>query len=404
MTNGKIIRIALREARLKRMVRRHLKKMGFGRDAQGRLAPPCLDKAGYRKLHQGQREDKIQANHVWVAKNESKLFRWFADGAEIVPSLINPQIELVKGGTWQSDLFRFASLYWQIPVSEGYGRRLRFLVWDKGHNKLLGIFALGDAVFNQSARDSFIGWDHHRRSESLVNLMDAYVLGALPPYSHLLGGKLVASLIRTREVVQAFEDRYVDSVGLISKQKKNARLIAVTTSSALGRSSIYNRLHLQGRKIFQPIGFTSGWGHFHFSGKIFEELRQYLVYIDDSYARAFNFGSGPNWRLRVIRRALDRLGMDSKLARHGLAREVFIARIATNAEEVLRGDHLDARYDDLPSVSEIGALALKRWVIPRSERDPRYLDWRATDLLSAIHGKSPCAKYEKRVSVNEMGH
>jgi hypothetical protein len=403
MKNGKVIRIALREARLKRLVRRHLKKMGFGRDEQGQLQPPCLDKAAYRKFHQGQREDKIEANRVWLSKHENKLIKWFADGASIVPSAIHPQIELVKGGTWQSNLFRFASLYWQVPVSEGYGRRLRFLVWDKGHDKLLGIFALGDAVFNQSARDSLIGWDHHRRSDSLVNLMDAYVLGAVPPYSHLLGGKLVASLIRTREVVEAFDARYGDSVGLISKQKKNARLLAVTTSSALGRSSIYNRIQLRGRKIFEPIGFTSGWGHFHFSGKIFEELRCYLEYIEDSYAGAFNFGSGPNWRLRVIRRALDRLGLDSKLARHGLAREIFISRIATNAEEVLRGDHSEARYDDLLTVDEVSAAALERWVIPRSQRDLRYLDWHAADVLSTIYGIQ-VSDLNVKVPLNEMGH
>ncbi|QGT82213.1 Druantia anti-phage system protein DruA [Pseudomonas coronafaciens] len=403
MTKGKVIRIALREARLKRMVRRHLKKMGFGRDAKGQLEPPSLDKVAYRRFHQGQRQDKVNANRDWLSKNETKLMKWFADGASILPSAIDPQIEIVKGGTWQSDLFRFAALYWQVPVSEGYGRRLRFLVWDKGHNKLLGIFALGDAVFNQAARDSFIGWDHNRRSEALVNLMDAYVLGALPPYSHLLGGKLVASLIRTREVVDAFNTRYGDSVGLISKQKKNARLLAVTTSSALGRSSLYNRLNLHGRKIFEPIGFTSGWGHFHFSGKVFEELRQYLEYINDPYARGFNFGSGPNWRLRVIRRALDRLGMDSKLARHGLAREVFIAKIATNAEAVLRGDNLIACYDDLLTVSEIGAAALKRWLIPRSERDHRYLEWRAEDILVTIYGDAASVDPE-RVPVNAMGH
>ncbi|WP_435634846.1 Druantia anti-phage system protein DruA [Pseudomonas solani] len=357
MNKGKIIRIALREARLKRLVRRHLKKLGFERNAQGRLHPPCLDKDAYRRFHQGQREEKLEANRAWLSKHESKLVKWFADGSSILPSAIVPELELVKGGTWQAKLFRLASLYWQVPVSEGYGRRLRFLVWDRTHNKLMGIFALGDAVFNQAARDAFIGWDHHRRSESLVNLMDAYVLGALPPYSHLLGGKLIASLIRTREVVDAFDERYGNSVGLISKKNKKPRLLAVTTSSALGRSSLYNRLKLSGRKIFEPIGFTSGWGHFHFSGRIFEELRQYLIYLEDSYATAFNFGSGPNWRLRVIRRALDRLGMDPNLVRHGLAREVFIAKIASNAEAVLRGDNSEPNYENLPTVYEVGLAA-----------------------------------------------
>jgi hypothetical protein len=392
MIDAKKIRIAIKEERLKVMVRRHLKKLGFGRDSKGRLQPPALDKDSYRNFHQEQRSDKLEANRAWLSKHEHKLRKWFADGTEIVPSEIIPQLELVRGGTWQANLFRLATLYWKIPVSEGYGRRLRFLVWDKAHNKLMGIFALGDAVFNQSARDALIGWDHHRRSESLVNLMDAYVRGAIPPYSHLLGGKLVASLIRTREVVDAFHARYSDSVGLISGQKKNPRLLAVTTSSALGRSSIYNRLALGGQKIFEPIGYTSGWGHFHFSGKIFEELRLYLEYLDDNYASTFNYGSGPNWRLRVIRRALAHLGMDEKLVRHGLRREIFLARIAGNAKEVLRGECIEANYDALPTVADVGTAARERWIVPRAKRDSSYLSWRATDFLAEIYSNALVAK------------
>jgi hypothetical protein len=201
----------------------------------------------------------------------------------------------------------------------------------------------------------------------------------------LLGGKLVASLVKTRDVVEAFSARYGDSTGLISGEKKRAKLVAVTTTSALGRSSIYNRHQLAGQKIFEPIGFTSGWGHFHFSGKIFDELRAYLEYVNDDYANGFNFGSGPNWKIRVIRRALERIGMDTSLARHGFSREVFIAKIARNAEAYLRGDNKRALYGSLPTAVEMSAAALERWVLPRAERDKRYLDWRTTDLLASIY-------------------
>lgn len=384
MRKGSVIELSPREANLKRLVRQHLQDLGFQRGDNGRLVPPSLSKEVYRHFHNGQREEKLAANQAWLIKKHTRLMKWFANGSEIVPSLIRPELEIVKSGTWQSDLFRMASLYWQVPVSSGYGRRMRFLVWDREHQKLIGIFALGDAVFNQAARDNFIGWDHHRRSDSLVNLMDAYVLGAVPPYSHLLGGKLVASLIRTREVIEAFDSRYGDSVGLISGKKKAARLIAVTTTSALGRSSIYNRLKLSGRKVFEPIGYTSGWGHFHFSGKIFDELRSYLGSLEDKSAESFEFGSGPNWRIRVIRRALDRLGMDTNLARHGFVREVFISKFAKNAEGLLRGDNSRVTYDDVPSVAEASNAALARWVIPRSLRDARYLSWCATELLTHI--------------------
>ncbi|MEW8645698.1 MAG: Druantia anti-phage system protein DruA [Candidatus Thiodiazotropha endolucinida] len=403
MKKGNIVKLSSTEARLKRLVRKHLHELGFHHDSGGRLQPPSLDKDAYRRFHRGLREEKLAANKKWLNKHENKLRKWFADGESIDPSAIIPELELVKSGTWQSNLFRLASLYWTIPVSNGYGRRMRFLVWDKGHEKIMGIFALGDAVFNQAARDTYIGWDHHRRTESLVNIMDAYVVGALPPYSHLLGGKLVASLIRSRDVVDAFNNRYNDSIGLISGKKKRARLLAVTTTSALGRSSIYNRLQLSGRKIFEPIGFTSGWGHFHFSGQIFNELRDYLEHVEDDYAGGFEYGSGPNWRIRVIRRALERLGMDTKLARHGFVREVFISKIAKNAEALLRGDNTRVIYGDLPRVQDVASAALERWVIPRSQRDTRYLDWHVSDLFDSIYGETKSI-YSSRAPFHGMGN
>jgi hypothetical protein len=42
------------------------------------------------------------------------------------------------------------------------------------------------------------------RSGRHANVLDAYVLGAVPPYNRLLGGKLVAAMLRTKEVRDAF--------------------------------------------------------------------------------------------------------------------------------------------------------------------------------------------------------
>src|SRR5262249_41111946 len=69
------------------------------------------------------------------------------------------------------------------------GRRLRYLVWDANNDKLIGIMALGDPVFNLKVRDELIGWDIKDRGKRLVNVLDAYVLGAVPPYNMLLGGQ-----------------------------------------------------------------------------------------------------------------------------------------------------------------------------------------------------------------------
>ena len=61
-------------------------------------------------------------------------------------------------------------------------------MWDNHNGKLIGIIAIGDPVFNLSVRDNLIDWDAQARGKRLVNIMDAYVLGALPPYNALLGG------------------------------------------------------------------------------------------------------------------------------------------------------------------------------------------------------------------------
>jgi len=131
-------------------------------------------------------------------KNHFRTLReYFASGSEIDPERVNPRLELINAETWQSDLFRLATLSWSVPVSAGFGRRLRYLVWDDCTAKLMGVIALGDPVFNLKARDELIGWDVEDRAERLVNVMDAYVLGALPPYNQLLGGKLISCLIRS---------------------------------------------------------------------------------------------------------------------------------------------------------------------------------------------------------------
>jgi hypothetical protein len=386
--SAKIIALHAREAKLKRRVRAHLKQIGFLKGPDGTLLPPSLDKETYRQIHAHQRAAKFAKNGAWIAQNSGKLIKYFAAGTDVDVRGIRPRLELAPGSTWQADLFRYAGYYWRIPISEGYGRRLRFLVWDDNNGKLIGLLALGDAVFNLRARDELIGWDHERRAEALVNLMDAYVLGAVPPYNMLLGGKLIASLARTSNVVEAFDAKYRDTEGIISKKKKKARLVAITTTSALGRSSIYNRLKLGGRVLFGRIGYTSGWGHFHISNALFDDLREYLEEVGDSYATAFKFGNGPNWRLRVIRRALSLLEMNPDLIRHGFTREVFFCPVANNAIALLRGDHQRVRYGDLPTVSTAANLALDRWVIPRAARVPQYLVWRPEELLKEVSGGS----------------
>lgn len=383
-----VIRLATREASLRRRIRQHLRSLGFTKDAKGLLVPPALDKEGYRDLHKPQRRERIELESRFVKEKASLLLNHFAEGHEIDIAKISVRIELIDQQCWQSDLFRFACLLWSVPVSYGFGRRMRYLVWDDYSGKLIGLFALGDPVFNLRARDAWIGWTSRDRSERLVHLLDGYVIGAVPPFNRLLGGKLIASLMRTKEVVEDFRRRYGSTKGIISGKAKNASLVAITTTSALGRSAVYNRLRLNGLPYLTPLGFTSGFGHFHFPQALFEEMREYLRAKKHGYASNHGYGEGPNWRLRTIRQTLTLLGLDPELVRHGLSREIFVSCLADNALEILRGKRKRPKYESLLSVAEVTQLALDRWIKPRAIRNQEYLSVTRNQIFGQISGSS----------------
>ncbi len=377
-----VVSIASREATLKRKLRRHLHTLGFRKSKDGVLQIEGGGKDVIRTLHGSQREDRLKANRGFIAAQAPTLLKHFASGGDIDPAKISPVLRRISAGTWQGDLFRLASLTWSVPISNGFGRRLRYLVWDEQNDKLIGLIAIGDPVFNLFVRDNLIGWDVHDRSARLVNIMDAYALGALPPYNALLGGKMVACLLRSRDIYDDFARTYGATTGIISQQEKKARLLAVTTSSSMGRSSVYNRLKLDGIQYFKPIGYTGGWGHFHIPDRLFAEFRNYLREIGHPYADMHRFGQGPNWRLRTRRAALVALGFKGNMLRHGIQREVFISALAVNATKLLRTGKGRPDLSSLLSAREVARLAVERWMLPRSQRRPEYRNWTANDLIN----------------------
>ena len=395
--NQKVINVSLEKASLKRKIRRHLRQIGFQKRDDGTLSISGNGKEVVRALHGYQRNDRLEKNRDFLINRAPKLLKFFASGSDIQPKYISPVLEKIDAGTWQAELFRLASLTWSVPVSNGFGRRLRYLVWDNNNRKLIGLIAIGDPVFNLAVRDKLIGWDARDRSARLVNIMDAYVLGAVPPYNSLLAGKMVACLIRTQEIFEDFRHKYGDSRGIISGEKKNARLIAVTTSSSMGRSSVYNRLKLDSVEYFRSIGYTGGWGHFHIPDRLFAELRNYLRRIEHPYADIHQFGAGPNWRLRTTRAALKELGFRDNLLRHGIRREVFISFLATEGEEYLRTGKGQPDLSTLSSVDEVSLLALKRWILPRAERGSDYRNWERKELVSLFgrHSRRIAAKLSR---------
>ncbi len=386
------------ERSIKCRLTRHLKKIGFRKNLNRTSRSINNEKIIIRNLHRVQRIDLLNNERVFLEKKYDALSGFFASGKDINPEKILPRLELIKGNSWQSDLFRIAGLTWSVPVSRGYGRRMRFIVWDDFNNKIMGIIALGDPVFNSNIRDEYIGWNVKDREQRLVNCMDAYILGAVPPYNFLLGGKTIACLIKSKEIKKAFGKKYENTKGVISRKKKNPMLALVTTSSALGKSSVYNRLKLMGHTYFEPIGYTKGWGHFHIPNSLFADIREYLSVVKHPYANGHQFGSGPNWRMRATKVAFQNMNLDSDLLKHGVFREVYICKFVKNYTNLLSGKSKTPNNIKLRSVKEIGELALERWMLPRSKRNPGFVDWKKEDISKILNPYS----HKINISLNYM--
>ncbi|GAA3822776.1 hypothetical protein CSO01_09900 [Cellulomonas soli] len=251
---------------------------------------------------------------------------------------------------------------------------MRFLVVDEGHgDAVIGLIGLGDPVFGLGARDEWIGWTRAQRGRRLTSVMDAFVLGALPPYSGLLGGKLVALLAGSREIQEIFEQRYGHRTTLIEERDPAAKLAVVTTTSALGRSSIYNRLQRPDRSLaMRPVGYTGGSGDFHLGGELYELLAEYARSVDATRVtghRHERWGR-PGFRNRreVVQVALDALGLDSRALRmHGVKREIFVYETAQNSAAFLRGEDNSLAPYPTSSVSDLAEWWKGRWALPRSQ-------------------------------------
>ena len=149
---------------LKEAIHSHLLNLGFSKNGSGYYVDGILTKQKIRNLHAAQRLDILERQRAFVVTHGAELAGHFASGSQIDPSLIDPELVEVLPDSLDSRLFRFACLLWSVPVSQGFGRRLRFLVRDRQNGCLIGLFALGDPVFNLSARDNLDRLDSQRPS------------------------------------------------------------------------------------------------------------------------------------------------------------------------------------------------------------------------------------------------
>lgn len=331
-------------------------------------APPS--KQQIRESMRPRRLELIHRSAEWIRRAEPMAMQHLADGVQISPSRVNPELEECRTQR-QKDIFRYCRFLSSVPYSQYVGRRMHFLIRDTAlpSRPIIGIAALGSSLLQISCRDDWIGWNTPKLREvkklRIAHIMDLYVAVSMPPYSYLLGGKLICYMMASNEVRRAFEQKYKDRP-TFSKKRIVRDLIMIVTTSVYGRhSSQYNRIRYQGNSLYIPVGETAGFGTLHISDTTFSAFRDVLSIEDAELSH--RFGDGANWRLRVIREAMDRLGFDSdQCLQHGHSRGVYVVPLAQNAPEFLRGETDAIEYFDYP-LEDLVSYWRKRWLEMRIE-------------------------------------
>jgi hypothetical protein len=228
-----------------------------------------------------------------------------------------------------------------------------------------------------------------RKAGLASQVVDVSVCGAVHPYNELLGGKLVALLLHSKEVRDLYEKHYGGRISLIASQvagrpvRRSARLKILTTTSLYGvGSSQYNRLKLRAAehpglpydivwRLFDDDeeDLTSGYGTVHLGGATLAALIELSVITHGARRINNRFGEGASPRLRQIREGLEALGIESSHVLHHATPRLFCAtELEPGAREQLLG--LGASItDEAPSVRAIAAAWRRRWLLNRIQND-----------------------------------
>ncbi|HUY91798.1 MAG TPA: Druantia anti-phage system protein DruA [Pirellulales bacterium] len=248
---------------------------------------------------------------------------------------------------------------------------------------------LREDAFNSALNTTLVSAKSARAG---TNMLEVTTCGAIPPYNHLLAGKLTALLLLSPQVADDYRRRYGDQPSVISSQLKNAprtkgcTLAWLNTTSlfAIG-SSQYERLRLPAGIIaseqpeirYKFLGETEGYGTVQFSKATTEAIQQALE--DETTYRHVNhvFGEGPSPKFRKLRSGMDLLGFNATvLMRHDQPRRVYAVSFWSKAAEFLRGESAHVpeflrhpeRYRD--ATDRIVEYWRRRWLANRIDFAP----------------------------------
>ena len=245
---------------------------------------------------------------------------------------LEPYVEMLEQGnakdneTWT--LVR--KLVHTMEFTANPGRNIKFFIKDRVTNKLLGVVCLGSDVTSLGARDNFIGWtkdDKFVDGKLKYTSIGTTICCAQPLGYNFLGGKLVAALVTTSVVRDAWKKLYGQT------------LVGLSTTSLYGIHSMYNSIPL-----WKTLGSSKGRIALKPDDAIYETWHEWLKenqkeeYLKQTTQKEGVAGPPTGVKQKVINMIFKAVGIKGSDYMHGFKRGIFYADIYENGKEFLRGE------------------------------------------------------------------
>lgn len=356
----------------------HMLESGF--TVNPHLKPERYTAEAYRRIQKRARDEQILSSRDFLAGALEKARESCPNGADIDPARISLRIREVRAGEPDEKLFRWWNLvWWSMPYQKAYGRQMRLLLWDEGHDAPFGLVSLQSPLLRMGVRDRYLGIPDNEVDYWANMSMSAQRVGALPPYNGIIGGKMAALSMTSDEVRHMYREKYKGRITMIYKRIIEPELLFVTTTSAFGPSSMYDRLTYGKSLAAIPMGYTKGEGTFHLPDDLTREM--YALMRERGLNTSTTYGNGPSRKLAIFKESFRRLGL-SGFQRHGIRRQAYLFPLIINLPDVIHS-HEGPQWVERPLV-DIVEYWKERWAIARSTRVPKWRDFKASEYFDGV--------------------
>jgi hypothetical protein len=211
-----------------------------------------------------------------------------------------------------------------------------------------------------------------------IAVADLTVCGAVQPYNAILGGKLVAMLAASPEMVIEYRRRYSKAESEIASaiagrpivREPALALLATTSLYGVG-SSQYNRIRVPCERIggrhneliqYAELGHSEAFGTSQYSEETIDALTDVVQQTANGQRVNSIFGEGISPKLRKVREGLNVVGLPTDLLlRHHRRRVVYGVSLVRNLREYLLGIDPEPSYLVPPDSATSGTGSIAAW-------------------------------------------